>query len=158
MLRASCPTDVSGYSSSLREALVPLVADHKCSNPDVYGADISPNMLCAGYFDCKSDACQVSWCLPHQDPIAGAQLVLSLEMLVPGEPRAQRHPNLAGPARDPWAGSTLTVSGQHPRSPRPLPEGHPPHTEGETQALRGAWGPTEPGQIPAVQPKAVLSV
>ena len=52
--------DVSGYSSSLREALVPLVADHKCSSPEVYGADISPHMLCAGYFDCKSDACQVS--------------------------------------------------------------------------------------------------
>ncbi|XP_055479721.1 hepatocyte growth factor activator isoform X2 [Psammomys obesus] len=50
--------DVSGYSSSLREALVPLVADHKCSSLEVYGADISPNMLCAGYFDCKSDACQ----------------------------------------------------------------------------------------------------
>ncbi|XP_002746077.2 hepatocyte growth factor activator serine protease isoform X2 [Callithrix jacchus] len=50
--------DVSSYSSSLREALVPLVADHKCSSPEVYGADISPNMLCAGYFDCKSDACQ----------------------------------------------------------------------------------------------------
>lgn len=83
MLRASCPTDVSGYSSSLREALVPLVADHKCSNPDVYGADISPNMLCAGYFDCKSDACQVSWCPPHQDPIAGAQLVLSLRDACP---------------------------------------------------------------------------
>ncbi|XP_069877707.1 hepatocyte growth factor activator isoform X2 [Dipodomys merriami] len=49
---------VGGYSSSLREALVPLVADHKCSSPEVYGADISPNMLCAGYFDCKSDACQ----------------------------------------------------------------------------------------------------
>lgn len=51
---------MSGYSSSLREALVPLVADHKCSSPEVYGADISPNMLCAGYFDCRSDACQVS--------------------------------------------------------------------------------------------------
>ncbi|XP_064142254.1 hepatocyte growth factor activator isoform X2 [Loxodonta africana] len=50
--------DVSGYSRSLREALVPLVADHKCSSPEVYGADISPNMLCAGYFDCKADACQ----------------------------------------------------------------------------------------------------
>ncbi|XP_045690034.1 hepatocyte growth factor activator isoform X2 [Phyllostomus hastatus] len=48
----------SGYSSYLREALVPLVADHKCSSPEVYGADLSPNMLCAGYFDCKSDACQ----------------------------------------------------------------------------------------------------
>ncbi|KAM5283852.1 hepatocyte growth factor activator isoform 5-T5 [Hipposideros larvatus] len=50
--------NMSGYSSSLREVLVPLVADHKCSSPEVYGADISPNMLCAGYFDCKSDACQ----------------------------------------------------------------------------------------------------
>ncbi|XP_028359644.1 hepatocyte growth factor activator [Phyllostomus discolor] len=50
--------DGSGYSSYLREALVPLVADHKCSSPEVYGADLSPNMLCAGYFDCKSDACQ----------------------------------------------------------------------------------------------------
>ncbi|XP_061276952.1 hepatocyte growth factor activator isoform X7 [Bos javanicus] len=50
--------NVSGYSPSLREALVPLVADHKCSSPEVYGADISPNMLCAGYFDCRSDACQ----------------------------------------------------------------------------------------------------
>ncbi|XP_006875389.1 PREDICTED: hepatocyte growth factor activator [Chrysochloris asiatica] len=50
--------NMSSYSSSLREALVPLVADHKCSSPEVYGADISPNMLCAGYFDCKADACQ----------------------------------------------------------------------------------------------------
>ncbi|KAM4854760.1 hepatocyte growth factor activator [Thomomys bottae] len=50
--------NVSGYSSSLREALVPLVADHKCRSPEVYGADVSANMLCAGYFDCKSDACQ----------------------------------------------------------------------------------------------------
>lgn len=49
---------MSSYSNSLLEALVPLVADHKCSSPEVYGADISPNMLCAGYFDCKSDACQ----------------------------------------------------------------------------------------------------
>ncbi|XP_022410461.1 hepatocyte growth factor activator isoform X2 [Delphinapterus leucas] len=52
--------NVSSYSSLLREALVPLVADHKCSSPEVYGADVSPNMLCAGYFDCRSDACQVS--------------------------------------------------------------------------------------------------
>lgn len=59
-MAASMPADGNGYSSYLREALVPLVADHKCSSPEVYGADISPNMLCAGYFDCKSDACQVS--------------------------------------------------------------------------------------------------
>lgn len=63
-LKVQYSTDVSDYSSSLREALVPLVADHKCSSPEVYGADISPNMLCAGYFDCKSDACQVGCCQP----------------------------------------------------------------------------------------------
>ncbi|CAO2640205.1 Hepatocyte growth factor activator [Lemmus lemmus] len=50
--------NASDYTSFLQEALVPLVADHKCSSPEVYGADISPNMLCAGYFDCKADACQ----------------------------------------------------------------------------------------------------
>lgn len=59
---ADRPVSADGgrYASTLQEALVPLVADHKCSSPEVYGADISPNMLCAGYFDCKSDACQVS--------------------------------------------------------------------------------------------------
>lgn len=61
-LKVRYSTDVSEYSSSLREALVPIVADHKCSSPEVYGADISPNMFCAGYFDCKSDACQVGYC------------------------------------------------------------------------------------------------
>ncbi|XP_044537704.1 hepatocyte growth factor activator [Gracilinanus agilis] len=50
--------NVTGYSSYLREALVPLVPDHKCSSPEIYGADITANMFCAGYFDCKSDACQ----------------------------------------------------------------------------------------------------
>ncbi|XP_027692243.1 hepatocyte growth factor activator [Vombatus ursinus] len=50
--------NVTGYSSYLREALLPLIPDHKCSSPEVYGADITPNMFCAGYFDCKSDACQ----------------------------------------------------------------------------------------------------
>lgn len=64
LLKVQYSTDVSGYSNSLLEALVPLVADHKCSSPEVYGADISPNMLCAGYFDCKSDACQVGYFQP----------------------------------------------------------------------------------------------
>ncbi|XP_072476187.1 hepatocyte growth factor activator isoform X2 [Notamacropus eugenii] len=50
--------NVTGYSSYLREALLPLIPNHKCSSPEVYGADITPNMFCAGYFDCKSDACQ----------------------------------------------------------------------------------------------------
>lgn len=60
-LKVQYSTDASDYTSFLQEALVPLVADHKCSSPEVYGADISPNMLCAGYFDCKADACQVGY-------------------------------------------------------------------------------------------------
>lgn len=75
-------TDVSGYSSSLREALVPLVAEHKCSSLDVYGADISPNMLCAGYFDCKSDACQVGHC---QVPTGTTQMGSYWDLLAPRE-------------------------------------------------------------------------
>lgn len=101
------PADVSGYSPSLREALVPLVADHKCSSPEVYGADISPNMLCAGYFDCRSDACQVS---------LGSPLPRS------SEPRAARP---SGPARR-WGGRPTSQSlaaprmGAHPcRVPKP---------------------------------------
>lgn len=81
-LRVWYSTDVSEYSSSLREALVPLVADHKCSSPEVYGADISPNMLCAGYFDCKSDACQVGCC---PAPTRTTQMGSSWDFLAPGE-------------------------------------------------------------------------
>ncbi|XP_028917909.1 hepatocyte growth factor activator isoform X1 [Ornithorhynchus anatinus] len=50
--------NMTNYSKFLQEALIPLIPDSKCSSPEVYGADLSPNMLCAGYFDCKSDACQ----------------------------------------------------------------------------------------------------
>lgn len=82
VLRVWYSTDVSEYSSSLREALVPLVADHKCSSPEVYGADISPNMLCAGYFDCKSDACQVGCC---PAPTRTTQMGSSWDFLAPGE-------------------------------------------------------------------------
>ncbi|KAM4807628.1 hepatocyte growth factor activator [Rhinophrynus dorsalis] len=50
--------DATDYSSVLQEAGVPLVPDNKCSSPEVYGADISDNMFCAGYFECTKDACQ----------------------------------------------------------------------------------------------------
>ena len=78
-LKVRYSTDASDYTSFLQEALVPLVADHKCSSPEVYGADISPNMLCAGYFDCKADACQVGYC---QAP-TGTTLMGSLNFLAP---------------------------------------------------------------------------
>ncbi|KAG8591317.1 hypothetical protein GDO81_000120 [Engystomops pustulosus] len=46
------------YANVLQEAIVPIVSDNQCSSPEVYGSDISENMLCAGYFDCYIDACQ----------------------------------------------------------------------------------------------------
>ncbi|KAJ6668517.1 hypothetical protein lerEdw1_011999 [Lerista edwardsae] len=50
--------DASSYSKVLQEALVPIIPDYKCQHSNVYGADISENMFCAGYFDGKTDACQ----------------------------------------------------------------------------------------------------
>lgn len=51
--------DVSGYSNVLQETLVPIIPEEKCRSPEIYGTEITENMFCAGYFDGKSDACQV---------------------------------------------------------------------------------------------------
>ena len=113
-LSAPCrPSDVSGYSSLLREALVPLVADRKCSSPEVYGADISPNMLCAGYFDCRSDACQVSQdSRPGSSEPKGANLQRRPGAQAEGPPPGRWHPqdgrSLLLEARGPGVGSLLT--------------------------------------------------
>uniref|UniRef100_A0A8C4JBN2 HGF activator n=1 Tax=Dromaius novaehollandiae TaxID=8790 RepID=A0A8C4JBN2_DRONO len=50
--------NVSGYSDILQETTVPIIPEEKCRSPEVYGIGVSENMLCAGYFDSKSDACQ----------------------------------------------------------------------------------------------------
>uniref|UniRef100_A0A8C5LK11 HGF activator n=1 Tax=Leptobrachium leishanense TaxID=445787 RepID=A0A8C5LK11_9ANUR len=50
--------DSTDYSHIMQEVMIPLVSDSKCSSPEVYGFDISDNMLCAGYFECTRDACQ----------------------------------------------------------------------------------------------------
>ncbi|ETE61477.1 Hepatocyte growth factor activator, partial [Ophiophagus hannah] len=41
----------SRYSNVVQEALIPIIPDYKCQNVDVYGAEISENMFCAGYLD-----------------------------------------------------------------------------------------------------------
>lgn len=46
------------YATVLQQAIVPIVSDNKCSSPEVYGSDLSENMICAGYFECDRDACQ----------------------------------------------------------------------------------------------------
>lgn len=51
--------DITGYSDVLQETLIPLIPEEKCRSPEIYGTEISENMFCAGYFDSKSDACQV---------------------------------------------------------------------------------------------------
>ncbi|XP_068132329.1 hepatocyte growth factor activator [Hyperolius riggenbachi] len=50
--------DSINYANVLQEAKVPLVPFSKCSSPEVYGYELSDNMICAGYFDCSIDACQ----------------------------------------------------------------------------------------------------
>ncbi|XP_051870454.1 transmembrane protease serine 3-like [Pristis pectinata] len=45
-------------SLSLREAEVPLIPNHICSQPDVYYKRISSRMICAGYLQGGVDTCQ----------------------------------------------------------------------------------------------------
>lgn len=84
---------------------MPLVSDHKCSSPEVYGADISPNMLCAGYFDCKADACQVS---PAQ-PCAWGGAAPQGWRARPGPP--PKAPQWGGEGRPPRNGDTEAQGG-----------------------------------------------
>ncbi|XP_067414985.1 hepatocyte growth factor activator isoform X2 [Emydura macquarii macquarii] len=50
--------NASNYSDVLQEALIPIVPEHKCRSPEVYGDEVNEYMFCAGYFDSRSDACQ----------------------------------------------------------------------------------------------------
>lgn len=148
----SLSADANGYSSSLREALVPLVADHKCSSPEVYGADISPNMLCAGYFDCKADACQVS---PASDlPTLGRG---TLTLRATGSPGGERTrpapvPPSTGPIKAGAGHVTPKPNFFIQSSPRelihqPVPAAHPhpglprqPRSGGATYSPCYRWG------------------
>ncbi|KAG9346956.1 hypothetical protein JZ751_005883, partial [Albula glossodonta] len=50
----------NAYAKHLMEATVHIVPFEQCSRPDVYGAEVTSNMLCAGSHRCI-DACQVLW-------------------------------------------------------------------------------------------------
>ncbi|XP_041604740.1 coagulation factor XII isoform X2 [Vulpes lagopus] len=50
------------YSSFLQEAQVPLIPPQRCSAPEVHGASFIPGMLCAGFLEGGTDACQKSLC------------------------------------------------------------------------------------------------
>lgn len=48
------------YSSFLQEAEVPLISPERCSAPEVHGNTFLSGMLCAGFLEGGTDACQVS--------------------------------------------------------------------------------------------------
>uniref|UniRef100_A0A4X2LSZ1 Peptidase S1 domain-containing protein n=1 Tax=Vombatus ursinus TaxID=29139 RepID=A0A4X2LSZ1_VOMUR len=49
-----------GYGSdTLQNALVPLISPQLCNSSCMYKGKITPQMLCAGYLDGHTDACQV---------------------------------------------------------------------------------------------------
>lgn len=39
---------------------MPLISQERCSAPDVHGTAFAPGMLCAGFLEGGTDACQVS--------------------------------------------------------------------------------------------------
>lgn len=41
---------------------MPLIPSERCSAPEVHGASFTPGMLCAGFLEGGTDACQVSPC------------------------------------------------------------------------------------------------
>ncbi|KAM7323002.1 hypothetical protein ACRRTK_018507 [Alexandromys fortis] len=46
------------YADFLQEAQVPFISQERCSNADVHGDAILPGMLCAGFLEGGTDACQ----------------------------------------------------------------------------------------------------
>lgn len=48
------------YATFLQEAQVPFISLDRCSNSNVHGDAILPGMLCAGFLEGGTDACQVS--------------------------------------------------------------------------------------------------
>ncbi|KAK7889718.1 hypothetical protein WMY93_025278 [Mugilogobius chulae] len=42
----------------LRHAMVPLISDKDCNEPQVYAGHITPSMICAGYLEGGVDSCQ----------------------------------------------------------------------------------------------------
>ncbi|KAJ8280216.1 hypothetical protein GJAV_G00051940 [Gymnothorax javanicus] len=67
ILKAETPLVVTGWgyleergkvSSVLQKAIVPLIDRSTCSSRKLYGSNITPRMLCAGYLKGEVDACQ----------------------------------------------------------------------------------------------------
>uniref|UniRef100_A0A674IXH8 Peptidase S1 domain-containing protein n=1 Tax=Terrapene triunguis TaxID=2587831 RepID=A0A674IXH8_9SAUR len=45
-------------SESLQEAVLPVIPHEQCRSPELHGARITADMLCAGYLEGGTDACQ----------------------------------------------------------------------------------------------------
>ncbi|XP_034635851.1 coagulation factor XII isoform X2 [Trachemys scripta elegans] len=67
-LNASRPCELAGWghlyegaeelSESLQEAVLPVIPHEQCRSPELHGARITADMLCAGYLEGGTDACQ----------------------------------------------------------------------------------------------------
>uniref|UniRef100_A0A8C4VXV7 Peptidase S1 domain-containing protein n=1 Tax=Gopherus evgoodei TaxID=1825980 RepID=A0A8C4VXV7_9SAUR len=67
-LNASRPCEIAGWghlyegaeqlSESLQEAVLPIIPHEQCRSPELHGARITTDMLCAGYLEGGTDACQ----------------------------------------------------------------------------------------------------
>lgn len=50
-----------GTPTSLHTAIVPIISSAYCNRTDSYDGNITENMICAGYADGGTDACNVSY-------------------------------------------------------------------------------------------------
>ncbi|MEP6606828.1 MAG: trypsin-like serine protease, partial [Nitrosospira sp.] len=53
--------DTSVKSIDLKEVEAPLVSPKLCAAPDSHGQSVKANMVCAGYEDERTDACDADW-------------------------------------------------------------------------------------------------
>ncbi|XP_043843309.1 coagulation factor XII isoform X2 [Dromiciops gliroides] len=66
------------YSSYLQEAQLPIISYELCSAPDLHGTAVTQDMLCAGFLEGGTDACQWSRATPVDRLCAKRRRISSL--------------------------------------------------------------------------------
>ncbi|CAM5159291.1 unnamed protein product, partial [Natator depressus] len=52
------PTRAGVLSEYLQEAVLPIIPHEQCCSPGLHGARVTVDILCAGYLEGGTDACQ----------------------------------------------------------------------------------------------------